>query len=158
MAEMNERPIVFALSNPTANAECTAEEAYRWSDGRAIFASGSPFDPVPVGNKTLVPGQGNNAYIFPGVGLGAIVSGATQVTDEMFLAAARVLSDIVSEEDLALGRVYPSLSRIREVSALIAAEVASIAHRQGLARESKPEDILADVKARMFQPRYPHYA
>ena len=158
MAELNERPIVFALSNPTANAECSAEEAYRWSDGRAIFASGSPFDPVPVGNKTLVPGQGNNAYIFPGVGLGAVTSGATRVTDEMFLAAARVLADLVSEQDLALGRVYPSLSRIREVSALIAAEVASIAHRQGLARHPQPKDFLADVQAQMFQPLYPHYA
>ena len=158
MAELNERPIVFALSNPTANAECSAEEAYRWSDGRAIFASGSPFEPVPVGNKTLVPGQGNNAYIFPGVGLGAVASGATRVTDEMFLAAARVLADLVSEEDLALGRVYPSLSRIREVSALIAAEVASIAHRQGLARKPQPEDLLEDVQAQMFQPLYPHYA
>ncbi len=158
MAQLNERPIVFALSNPTANAECSAEEAYRWSDGRAIFASGSPFEPVPVGNKTLVPGQGNNAYIFPGVGLGAVASSSTRVTDEMFLAAARVLADMVSEEDLALGRVYPSLSRIREVSALIAAEVAGIAHRQGLARAPKPEDLLADVKSRMFQPLYPHYA
>ena len=158
MAELNERPIVFALSNPTANAECSAEEAYRWSDGRAIFASGSPFDPVTVGNKTLVPGQGNNAYIFPGVGLGAIASGSTRVTDEMFLAAARVLADLVSEEDLALGRVYPSLSRIREVSALIAAEVAAIAHRQGLARHPRPQDFLADVQAQMFQPLYPHYA
>lgn len=158
MAQLNERPIVFALSNPTANAECSAEEAYRWSDGRAIFASGSPFEAVPVGNKTLVPGQGNNAYIFPGVGLGAVASGTTRVTDEMFLAAARVLADMVSEEDLALGRVYPSLSRIREVSALIAAEVAGIAHRQGLARTPKPEDLLADVKSRMFQPLYPHYA
>ena len=158
MAELNERPIVFALSNPTANAECSAEEAYRWSDGRAIFASGSPFEPVPVGNKTLVPGQGNNAYIFPGVGLGAVASGATRVTDEMFLAAARVLADLVSEEDLALGRVYPSLSRIREVSALIAAEVATIAHRQGLARKPQPEDVLEDVQAQMFQPLYPHYA
>jgi malate dehydrogenase (oxaloacetate-decarboxylating)(NADP+) len=158
MAELNERPIVFALSNPTANAECSAEEAYRWSDGRAIFASGSPFEPVPVGNKTLVPGQGNNAYIFPGVGLGAVASGATRVTDEMFLAAARVLTDLVSEEDLALGRVYPSLSRIREVSALIAAEVATIAHRQGLARKPQPEEVLEDVQAQMFQPLYPHYA
>jgi len=158
MAELNERPIVFALSNPTANAECSAAEAYRWSDGRAIFASGSPFDPVPVGNKTLVPGQGNNAYIFPGVGLGAVASGATRVTDEMFLAAARVLASLVSEQDLVLGRVYPSLSRIREISALIAAEVAAIAYRQGLARQPQPEDILADVQARMFQPVYPHYA
>lgn len=158
MAGLNERPIVFALSNPTANAECSAADAYGWSDGRAIFASGSPFAPVPVGNRTLVPGQGNNAYIFPGVGLGAVASGASAVTDEMFLAAARLLASLVSEEDLAAGRVYPCLSRIREVSALIAAEVAGIAHARGLAREPQPADMLAQVKAHMFQPVYPHYA
>ena len=158
MAGLNERPIVFALSNPTANAECSAADAYGWSDGRGIFASGSPFAPVPVGNRTLVPGQGNNAYIFPGVGLGAVASGASAVTDEMFLAAARVLASLVGEEDLAAGRVYPCLSRIREVSALIAAEVAGIAHARGLAREPEPADMLAQVKAHMFQPVYPHYA
>lgn len=158
MAELNERPIVFALSNPTANAECSAEQAYQWSDGRAIFASGSPFPPVSLGNQTLVPGQGNNAYIFPGVGLGAVVSGTTRVTDEMFLAAARVLAGEVSEEDLALGRVYPSLARIREVSAMIAAEVAGIAFQRGLARREQPADIIAAVRASMFEPVYPHYA
>ena len=158
MAQLNERPIVFALSNPTANAECSAEQAYQWSNGTAIFASGSPFPPVSLGNQTLVPGQGNNAYIFPGVGLGAVVSGATRVTDEMFLAAARVLAGEVSEEDLGLGRVYPSLARIREVSALIAAEVAGIAFRRGLARREQPADIMALVRSSMFQPVYPHYA
>jgi malate dehydrogenase (oxaloacetate-decarboxylating)(NADP+) len=158
MAGQNERPIVFALSNPTANAECSAADAYGWSDGRAIFASGSPFAPVPVGNTTLIPGQGNNAYIFPGVGLGAVTSQATRVTDEMFLAAARVLASLVSEEDLAAGRVYPCLTRIREVSALIAAEVAAIAYHEGLAQRDEPADILADVREHMFEPIYPHYA
>ena len=158
MAQLNERPIIFALSNPTANAECSAEQAYQWSDGTAIFASGSPFPPVSRGNQTLVPGQGNNAYIFPGVGLGAVVSGTTRVTDEMFLAAARVLAGEVSEEDLAMGRVYPGLARIREVSALIAAEVAGIAFRRGLARREQPDDIMDLVRASMFQPIYPHYA
>ncbi|MCP5165012.1 MAG: NAD-dependent malic enzyme [Pseudomonadales bacterium] len=158
MAAANERPIVFALSNPTANSECSAQQAYQWSEGRAIFASGSPFDPVRLGGETLVPGQGNNAYIFPGVGLGAIASQATRVTDEMFLAAARVLAAQVSQDDLALGRVYPSLERIREVSALVAAEVAAIAYRQGLTQRPQPEDILADVRAQMYEPVYPHYA
>jgi malate dehydrogenase (oxaloacetate-decarboxylating)(NADP+) len=158
MAATNERPIVFALSNPTANAECTAQQAYQWSEGRAIFASGSPFEPVKFGNDVLVPGQGNNAYIFPGVGLGAVASQATRVTDEMFLAAARVLAAQVSQEDLDLGRVYPSLARIREVSALIAAEVAAIAYREGLAQRDEPADILADVREHMFEPIYPHYA
>ena len=158
MAQLNERPVVFALSNPTSKAECTAQQAYSWSEGRAVFASGSPFEPVQIGNTTFVPGQGNNAYIFPGVGLGAVVSGSRRVTDEMFLAAARVLATQVSAEDLALGRVYPSLSRIREVSALIAAEIAAIAYRQGLAERQAPEDILGDIRDHMFEPVYPHYA
>jgi len=158
MAAQQQRPIIFALSNPTAKAECTAEQAYQWSEGRAIFASGSPFEPVHLGNNTFVPGQGNNAYIFPGVGLGAVCSQSREVTDGMFLAAARVLADLVSDEDLDLGRVYPRLSHIRHVSAQIAAEVAGIAYREGLAQREAPDDILEDVRQHMFQPLYPHYA
>jgi malate dehydrogenase (oxaloacetate-decarboxylating)(NADP+) len=158
MASQQERPIVFALSNPTTKAECSAQQAYEWSDGRAVFASGSPFDPVRFGNRAFVPGQGNNAYIFPGVGLGAVTARSNRVTDGMFLAAARVLAGLVSDEDLDLGRVYPRLSQIREVSAQIAAEVATIAYREGLARREPPEDILADIREQMFQPIYPHYA
>jgi malate dehydrogenase (oxaloacetate-decarboxylating)(NADP+) len=158
MAQQNERPIIFALSNPTIKSECTAQQAYEWSAGRAIFASGSPFEPVQLGNNTYVPGQGNNAYIFPGVGLGAVVSRSSRVTDEMFLAASKVLAAQVTDDDLALGRVYPSLSHIREVSALIGAEVAAIAYRQGLAQRETPQDILGDVREHMFQPLYPHYA
>jgi len=158
MAELNERPIIFALSNPTAKAECSAENAYRWSGGRAIFASGSPFPPVRVGGELLVPGQGNNAYIFPGVGLGALASATSRVTDEMFLVAARVLANQVSEEDLSLGRVYPPLSSIREVSLQIAAEVAATAFRRGLARNEQPENMLEEIRSQMYQPVYPHYA
>jgi len=158
MAEINKRPIIFALSNPTSKAECTAEQAYVWSKGRAIFASGSPFDSVKVRNKTHVPGQGNNVYIFPGVGLGAIVSKAAHVTDEMFLAAAHSLAKQVSEADLAMGSVYPSLARIRDVSALIAFEVAKIAFEKGLAQCEEPEDLMAEIHKHMFQPVYPHYA
>lgn len=158
VTEINKRPIVFALSNPTSKAECTAEQAYRWSKGRAIFASGSPFDSVKFANKTHVPGQGNNVYIFPGVGLGAIVSRTRRVTDEMFLAASHSLASQVTDSDLAMGSVYPSLSRIRDVSALIAYEVAKIAWAQGLAEREEPEDIMATIREHMFQPVYPRYA
>lgn len=158
MAEFNEQPIIFALSNPTSMSECTAEEAYRWSDGRAIFASGSPFNEVKLADKTLVPGQGNNAYIFPGVGLGVIVSEATRVTDEMFLAAAECLAEQVTERDLAVGRVYPSLTRIREVSAHVATAVAEIAYDSNLTSRARPDDVLADIRDNMFEPEYLDYA
>ena len=158
MAKINKRPIIFALSNPTSKAECTAEEAYRYSKGRAIFASGSPFDSVKYGNKTHVPGQGNNVYIFPGVGLGAIVSRSRRVTNEMFLAATHTLANLVSEYDLERGCIYPPLSRIREVSAKIAYEVAMIAFEKGLADREMPEDLMGEIRAHMYNPIYPHYA
>ena len=157
MAALNPRPIIFALSNPTSKAECTAEQAYQWSDGRAVFASGSPYPPVTFAGRTYVPGQGNNVYIFPGVGLGALVCEATKITDGMFLTAARTLATQVGDDDLALGRVYPALSRIREVSVHIATKVAEEAHRAGLARRPRPADIEADIRSRMFVPNYQEY-
>lgn len=158
MTRINKRPIVFALSNPTSKSECTAEQAYSWSDGCAVFASGSPFAPVSIGNRTFVPGQGNNVYIFPGVGLGVIVSGARHVTSQMFLAATHSLAAQVTDSDIERGRVYPALSRIRDVSALIACDVARLAFDNGIATRPEPGDLLAAAYASMYQPVYPHYA
>ena len=157
VGKINERPIVFALSNPTSKAECTAEEAYRHTDKRVIFASGSPFQNVLMDGQTFVPGQSNNAYIFPGVGLGVLASEASRVTDEMFTAAAKSLNDQVTAEDLKIGRIYPSLSRIREVSANIALAVAKIVFARGLTAMPEPADLIGQIKSTMYEPKFQEY-
>jgi malate dehydrogenase (oxaloacetate-decarboxylating)(NADP+) len=157
MTRLNERPIVFALSNPTSKSECTAEQAYAWSGGKALFASGSPFDAVDFGGKHYVPRQGNNSYIFPGVGLGVVSVGATRVTDEMFMAAARALALHTSETDLAQGSLYPPLNRVRGVSAHIAAAVAEVAYRDDLATVDRPDDLVEFMKSQMYDPQYVSY-
>jgi len=154
MARINRQPIVLALSNPTSKSECTAEQAYRHTGGRALFACGSPFDPVTLEGRTYVPRQGNNSYIFPGVGLGVIATGARRVTNEMFMAAARTLAGLVTKEDLGQGSLYPALPRIREVSAHIAAAVAQVAYQRDLASGKAAADVLAYVKSQMYEPRY----
>jgi malate dehydrogenase (oxaloacetate-decarboxylating)(NADP+) len=157
MAANNDRPIVFSLSNPTSKTECTAEEAYTWTNGKAIFASGSPFEQVVFKGKRLVPAQGNNVYIFPGIGLGVVASWARHVTDEMFLVAARTLAREVSETDLKIGRIYPPLPRIREVSVAIAIEVAEVAYRSGLATKPRPEDLPGYINTLIYEPEYESY-
>lgn len=157
MSELNDRPIIYALSNPTSKAECTAEEAYEWSDGRAIFASGSPFAPVTAHGKTFVPRQGNNSYVFPGIGLGCVIARPTMIPTGVFLTAAKRLADLVSEEDLEKGSMYPPLAQVRELSAEIARSVAEYLFDKGLARAERPADILKAVKDYMWSPDDPHF-
>jgi len=157
MCALNPRPIIFALSNPTSKAECTAEQAYAWSGGAALFACGSPFDPVTIGTQTWVPRQGNNSYIFPGVGLGTIAVRSRRVTDEMFLAAATALAAQVTQQDLDQGSLFPPLSQVREVSTKLAVAVAEVAFSQGHAGIERPADLLAHVRSCMYDPAYPQY-
>ncbi|KAL7114120.1 hypothetical protein ACP275_04G100000 [Erythranthe tilingii] len=158
MSSFNEKPVILALSNPTSQSECTAEEAYTWSEGRAIFASGSPFSPAEYNGKFYASGQANNAYIFPGFGLGLIISGAIRVHEDMLLAASEALAEQVSQENLDKGLIYPPFSNIRYISAQIAARVAAKAYELGLAtRLPQPENLVAYAESCMYSPNYRNY-
>ena len=155
MAELNRRPIIFPYSNPTSRSECSAEEAYRWSDGRAIFASGSPFPPVDIGGRRFVPNQGNNVYIFPAMAMAIFATEAKRVTDDMFLTAAHAIAEQVSEESLAAGLIYPPRERILNASLHVAERVATRIFDHGLARVPRPDDVGALIRARAYRPVYP---
>ncbi|XP_033132011.1 NADP-dependent malic enzyme 4, chloroplastic [Brassica rapa] len=158
MAELNEKPIILSLSNPTSQSECTAEQAYTWSKGRAIFASGSPFAPVEYEGKTFVPGQANNAYIFPGFGLGLIMSGTIRVHDDMLLAASEALAEQLKEEHYEKGMIFPPFRNIRKISARIAAKVAAKAYELGLAtRLPQPKELEKCAESSMYSPSYHSY-
>src|SRR6202167_5586730 len=147
MARINQRPIIFPYSNPTSHSECTAEEAYKWSEGRAIFASGSPFPPVVLDDKTYVRGQDNHVYIFPAIGLAVYATRATRVTDEMFIAAARAVAEQVTQPELDTGLIYPPQSAILATELHAAERVAAVILERGLARVPQPENIAQFVRA-----------
>ena len=153
MAAQVPAPIVLPLSNPTVKSEARPADVLAWSDGRAVVATGSPFDPVTIDGRTRLIGQANNVFIFPGLGLGAIVAGAREVTDAMFLVAATTLADLTSPERLGRGGLYPRLAELRSISRAIAIAVAHEAHHSGVA-DAPDRDVEATVDAAMWQPEY----
>jgi malate dehydrogenase (oxaloacetate-decarboxylating)(NADP+) len=154
MARLNERPVVFALSNPTSKAECTAEQAYAWTSGRAVFASGSPFALVTLNGRVHATGQANNSFVFPGVGFGLLMAGARRVDDELFFAAARALATQVTDADLRQGLLFPPAARMRDAALAVAAAVATAAYDRGLATKPRPADLATAAAGAMYTPRY----
>jgi malate dehydrogenase (oxaloacetate-decarboxylating)(NADP+) len=154
MSTINKRPIIFPYSNPTSRSECTAEEAYKWSKGKAIFASGSPFEPVTLLGKTFIPGQGNNVYIFPAMGMAVLATQSTRVTEEMFIVAAKAVAEQVTQDELDSGLIYPPQSQILNASLRTATKIAEYIFEQGLARVKKPKDIEAHIRSMAYKPTY----
>ena len=154
MSQINEFPVIFPFSNPTTHSECTAEDAYNWSAGKAIFASGSPFETVEINGKKFIPGQGNNVFIFPAMGLAVFATEAKRVTDDMFICAAKALAAQVSEEMLRSGLIYPPISEILKVSFNVAVKTAEYIFDNHLAGTERPENIEEFIKSKVYYPAY----
>jgi malate dehydrogenase (oxaloacetate-decarboxylating)(NADP+) len=154
MARINERPVILALSNPTEHAECTPEQAYSWSKGKAIYAAGVQFPPVHYNGQTFLPGQANNFYIFPAVGMAIFATQAKRVTDEMFIEAGQAVADQVPSELLKQGLLYPLQSNILESEIQTAARVAKLVFDSGLATVSRPTDMVAFIRKHVYKPEY----
>jgi malate dehydrogenase (oxaloacetate-decarboxylating)(NADP+) len=154
MARINERPVILALSNPTEKAECTPEQAYTWSGGKAIYAAGVPFDPVQINGKTYLSGQANNFYIFPAVAMAIYATQAKRVSDEMFIEAAKAVADQVTPELLAQGLLYPLQANILETEIKTAARVAKLVFDSGLAGIERPADMEALIRQHVYTPSY----
>jgi len=157
MSVVNERPIIFPYSNPTSHSECTAEQAYTWSKGKAIFASGSPFDPVTYKGKTFTPGQGNNVFIFPALGLAIFATGAKRVTDDMLITAAEGVAEQVTKKDFENGLIYPKVNDILIVSINVAVKIATYIFDNNIASVERPKDIKAFLKSKMYKPEYKNF-
>ena len=154
MSRINERPVILALSNPTEHAECTPEQAYTWSKGKAIYAAGVQFAPVHYNGQTFVPGQANNFYIFPAIGMAIFATQAKRVTDEMFIEAGQAVADQVPPELLKQGLLYPLQSNILETEIQTAARVAKLVFDSGLARVERPADMIAFIRHHVYKPEY----
>jgi len=154
MSRLNERPVIFALSNPTDKAECSAEQAYSWSNGKALYAAGVQFPDVTLNGQTFHPGQANNFYIFPAIGLATYVARPRRITDECFIAAAQASADQVGPELRAKGMLFPSQSNILETEVTTAVRVAEFMFDQGLAQAERPRDIRAWIEGQLYHPQY----
>jgi malate dehydrogenase (oxaloacetate-decarboxylating)(NADP+) len=154
MSRINERPVILALSNPTDHAECTAEQAYTWSSGKAIYAAGVQFPPVHLGGRTFLPGQANNFYVFPAIGMAVFATQAARVTDEMFIEGARAVADQVPSELLNQGLLFPLQSNILETEIQTAARIAKLVFDSGLARVDRPADMVAFIRRHVYKPAY----
>jgi malate dehydrogenase (oxaloacetate-decarboxylating)(NADP+) len=154
MSEINERPVILALSNPTEHAECTPEQAYAWSKGKAIYAAGVQFPPVHLNGQTFLPGQANNFYIFPAIGMAIYATEAKRVTDDMFIEAAKAVADQVPDTLLNQGLLYPLQSNILETEINTAARIAKLVFDGDLARVDRPADMEAFIRSHVYRPEY----